>query len=93
MVSVSFSVRNPKAQDLKTSFSVFQDFKLSQFKHLEIQLCRFSLYYWFSFRVDLSWQGQCHAGPMLEIEFWGYQFILKIYDTRHWDYSKGNWEI
>lgn len=44
--------------------------------------------------IDLStdWAGYDHAGPSIQLMFLGYEVAFKIYDHRHWDYEKVQWE-
>ena len=37
--------------------------------------------------------GSDHAGPRIELAVLGYSVSFKIYDTRHWNYDKNDWEI
>lgn len=43
--------------------------------------------------IDLyTWDGQCHAGPSIEVTLLGFELRVAIYDHRHWDYEKDCWE-
>lgn len=35
---------------------------------------------------------QDHAGLRIVIGLFGYECQIQIYDTRHWDYEKNQWE-
>jgi hypothetical protein len=92
MINLSLSIKNPFAKDLKKTFSFSKNWKITKYKVFEFQFCRLANYHCVSFHLDLAWRGQSHAGPLFELEFFGYELIIKIYDTRHWNYKKGTWE-
>jgi hypothetical protein len=92
MIAFYLSVKNPFARDLEKTFSFSKDYKISKHKVFEFQFCRFANYHWFSFRFNLAWRGDSHAGPSLGIKFFGHDLTVRVYDTRHWDYKKGTWE-
>jgi hypothetical protein len=33
-----------------------------------------------------------HAGFTFELDFFSFGFLFTVYDRRHWDYDKNNWE-
>ena len=44
--------------------------------------------------INIEWTSRCdHAGPRIELGLLGYEFCIRIYDTRHWDYALNTWEI
>jgi hypothetical protein len=60
-------------------------------KTFEFQIYHY-LDYLLTFEFDLSFRGKDHAGPHLEFSFFGYYFSFLIYDNRHWNYEKNDWE-
>jgi hypothetical protein len=32
-----------------------------------------------------------HAGVKLELGLFGYELVVQLYDSRHWDYDKNDW--
>ena len=45
------------------------------------------------FEAFLAWtRRQDHAGIELRLEVWGCHLIAKLYDRRHWDHEKGEWQ-
>lgn len=64
---------------------------LTSNKSFEIQISRFDAYHVFDVGLDLRWWGSDHAGPELEISIWGFTFMVKIYDHRHWDIDQHCW--
>jgi len=90
MLKFYFGVRNPFSKN--TFKSLWQREKLiSQRKAYSVSLIHFPSFM-FEFAVDLNFTGFDHAGPLVEINLFGYSLSAKIYDVRHWDYTKGSWE-
>jgi hypothetical protein len=92
MIKAAFSLRNPFAKDSKSKFNWYKVLALSQNKTFEIQIWHSSSYNLLEIEMDLGWRGHDHAGPNLTVGLFGYELIAKIYDNRHWDYTKGTWE-
>lgn len=91
MLRINIALGNPfKHSPWKDYFQ--KEYKLSQNKSLEIGLYHYA---WniIDFELDLRWKGQSHAGPMLEIGLFGYQFMISIRDHRHWNSHTNNWCI
>lgn len=90
MIKFNFQVINPW---YKTKFNHIwgTDGLLSKNKAWELQLY-FTDYTLFKFELSLDFTGASHAGPRFEICLLGYTFSAMIYDTRHWDYEKNQWE-
>ena len=43
-------------------------------------------------RLRLDWTGRDHAGPEIELGLFGYVCAMRLYSTRHWDYSHNCWD-
>lgn len=93
MISFSFAIQNPWAKDRKQKDYIVWDKLVSKHRAIDFQISRMSMYDFFSLNVSTCWQGEDHAGPSLTLEVFGYFLNFKIYDTRHWDYEKGCWEV
>lgn len=64
---------------------------LTKHKALELEVIKYSrnvfeVQFALSVRTD-------HAGLTLVIGLFGRSFHFNFYDTRHWDFEKGTWEI
>ena len=81
---------NPGSQGQKDY--VLIDKKLTEFKHFEMQITKWSPDRLFSISVDTHWYGTSHGGVGFDIEVLGYFFAAKIYDYRHWDHENHCWE-
>lgn len=89
MLKFSITIKNPYAKDVNCK--VYECYKhLSKNKGFEAEHY-YSNYYILYFSLDLSWRGEDHAGPEVEISLLGYSVRYKIYDYRHWDYVMGDW--
>lgn len=89
MIRFSISFKNPYAKDVNCQVLQF-DKRLTKNKSFEAEHF-YDNYYLLNFSIDTSWRGSDHAGPEIELCFLGYSARYKIYDHRHWDYSKGKW--
>lgn len=49
-------------------------------------------YHLFQFILKTEFRGMDHAGPSLELGLFGYNVMVCIYDTRHWDDEKNTWK-
>lgn len=92
MFRVSIKVPNPWAKDSPCNTDWNKTIILSKNKALEVQVWEGAIYDIFHLTIDLSWRGSDHAGPSITIGILGWEFICKIYDSRHWNYKKGDWE-
>lgn len=92
MIRTSFTITNPLVKESDRNFiSVYESTKnVSENKAYEFQV-----YYHqgdlIGAVIDLRWFGRDHAGPSLEFTLFGYTMVMKLYDKRHWDYTKGCW--
>lgn len=90
MLNFSFKLMNPRrTEDFKSLFE--KTWHVLGNKYFEVQATRYR-YYLFELDLDLRWKGSDHAGPSLQLGLFGYNFTIKIYDSRHWDYYGNDWE-
>jgi hypothetical protein len=89
-----FNIINPFKKIAKKFyyFMWYWDKRISEYKWFEIETFIDSEHL-FQLQLDLRLKGRDHAGPSIEIVFFCLGFSIKIYDQRHWDYEKNNWEI
>jgi hypothetical protein len=67
--------------------------QLSKNKALEIEAIKLkNCYQLFDFSISHSYAGD-HAGFRLTIQIYKLFFEFSIYDCRHWDYDKAEWEV
>lgn len=65
----------------------FKDWKLTKYKHLEIQAAKGGdELIGFAFR--LAWRSD-HAGLSLDLSLFRRSLYIQVYDTRHWDHENG----
>lgn len=88
MINVHFSLRAPWTMNyknifLKTGKTPFKN------KFWEFQIDKDDVLILLGFAI----QQRCsHAGVMLEVGLMGYLFSFNFYDSRHWNYARGEWE-
>lgn len=91
MIDFKLYVKNPfhKNNDFKSLYE--KGGKLFGDKCWEVQFMRYS---WnlLEVEVDTNMKGRDHAGLSLSIGFLGFIASFKIYDTRHWNHDKNDWE-
>jgi len=98
MFHFKFNIDTPWKQEFDSIWS--KDFGRIRFpfvgyslhKSLEMQFIEYR--YIFGIDVDFSFvfKGTDHAGPEIAVSFFGYTFIIHIYDNRHWDHDNNQWE-
>lgn len=87
MFSLSFTLLNPYSN--KFEHAVTKSGILTQNKAWEFNIYRTATI--FSNRLELT-MNRDHAGLRLEIGLLGYEVEFQIYDVRHWNYEKKEWE-
>lgn len=95
MISLNVNVGNPwhKGKNQRPGVDyIEEEWLVSEYKFLSLQLTRWSMARLFSLRLDLGWFGEDHAGPELTIELFGYMFHVSLKDTRHWNYDEGRFQ-
>ncbi len=93
MLNFRFALQNPWAKNTrKQKDYCYVDKKLSKNLAYSFQAARGDMLDYFNIHINISWQGEDHAGFELSCEFLGFWFISNLYDTRHWDYDNGKWE-
>lgn len=93
MIFFRTSITNPFWKDKYNDFfkSYFTYSKsVSKNKVFELEISR-HFYYILELVLVLRITGEDHAGPRLDINIFGYELSVKIYDTRHWDHEKNDW--
>lgn len=60
-------------------------------KVLELQLYKYGVDF-FGTALSTGWRGRDHAGPEFELIAFGRTLVIKVYDSRHWDYNNHKWE-
>lgn len=85
-----FQIKNPFFRN--TSFkNLFWGVKnITKYKTLEWQLTNNNDML-FEIEMDICFRGTDHAGPRLSLTICGYNFIINLYDIRHWDYKNNKW--
>ena len=90
MVRLNIGIRNPFKYEKFLNLYAWHG-KISKHKFWEVEIY-FYAHELLQLGIDLSWFGTDHAGPYIEFNLFGYNFNFKIYDNRHWDYEKNQWE-
>lgn len=94
MIYFRFKYSNPwfkPNQDFENKDYVLIDRQVSKNKNFELQISQFEPSDIFDVCLDLRWWGQDHQGPLLEINFLGYMFMMQLYDCRHWNWNANRW--
>jgi len=67
-------------------------FKVSEYKSIELYLCRF-LNYRSYFDIGLGWSRHTdHAGFYLYLSLFSFSLSFDLYDIRHWNMILNHWE-
>jgi hypothetical protein len=88
MIYFNFTLRNPFSDKFKNLFA--RSGKLSKYKAWEFEVYQCDSIIEaegkLSFRED-------HAGIAFSIGLFSYVARVQLYDTRHWNYDRQQWEI
>lgn len=88
MIRFNFSIENPWSDRWNTIW--FKNGLLP--KHKAWEFNGYRTHYLVNLEFHLTQNGD-HAGIGFEFGLFGYSLEFQIYDTRHWDYEKNNWEF
>lgn len=90
MINLQLILTNPwHTENFKNLFS--RSGLINAHKAWEFEVTRYS---YDLIKVQFTWSlKRDHAGPTLELALFGFNVTAKIYDTRHWDYEKNDWEM
>jgi len=85
MINLNFSIDYPFTRlSFNDIFSRSWDTPIKN-KYLEFQLmqdCEYLLHF------NFDWKRKCdHAGVKLELGLLGYEIMIQLYDSRHWDHN------
>ena len=86
MINLSLSIRNPWSDRWKCIKCWNGSF--TKHKHWEVQVDQTADIIALDFRYTIR---QDHAGLFATFGLFGYEVILNIYDSRHWDYETKTW--
>lgn len=91
MIHIYFRFDNPFSEQVKTLYCYDKHISLSYLKYqnLCIQIDKDNTIFCFKFEWTFR---QDHAGPWLEFGLFGYNIMINVYDSRHWDYENDKWE-
>lgn len=90
MIIFNFQVDNPWCKNkFKNIWHRAGDISKNQAWELELYYSDCTV---FKVNLTIKFTGSDHAGPSVEFCLFGYTFSAMIYDTRHWDYEKNQWE-
>lgn len=90
MFYLRFKIHSPIRRSSSDWHSYWdKEFQLSKNKSLVLQFIDGEL-----FDIEISWdlKGNDHAGFSLTLGLFGKEFLFQIYDHRHWNYDKDQWE-
>lgn len=87
MINFNFTITNPFNHRFNIILS--KHGKFTKNKAWEINAYKNNVIIGFNFRWTARGD---HAGVTLEAGILGYEFEIKVYDCRHWDYKFNKWE-
>lgn len=87
MINLKFAIANPFSDRFEILYC--KDKKLTEYKAIEASVYQSNAIITLSLGYTVR---QDHAGLRIVVGLFGYECQLNIYDTRHWDYEKQQWE-
>lgn len=88
MLNLSFNIRNPFSHRWECLAN--PSWQISRYKAIELQFDRCSDIMGLCVRLTTR---QDHAGVFVSMSLLGYDAIMHLYDTRHWDSKTGTWAV
>lgn len=89
MIYLNLNLRNPWWVERFADIKTWHGSTPMKNKHWEIQVIKNDNLFRFEFEFTVR---QDHAGVNLELGLFGYEIHFTIYDNRHWDYEKDQWQ-
>lgn len=86
------SIRNPFCKGGCTKPFYSFDKKLTKFKRFSLDIGIGDAFHILAFDAQACNGNSDHAGYLLDIDILGFFMIFNIYDIRHWDYEKEEWQ-
>jgi hypothetical protein len=87
MIHISFGLSNPWGRPFENLWN--RSGPIARYKAWEAELLQTNQLIGFEFSLTRQ---QSHAGLTVALAVLGYSLSFMIYDTRHWDYEKNQWE-
>jgi hypothetical protein len=87
MIHISFGLSNPWGRPFENLWN--RSGPIARHKAWEAELLQTNQLIGFEFSLTRQ---QSHAGLTVALAVLGYSLSFMIYDTRHWDYEKNQWE-
>jgi hypothetical protein len=78
----------PYKNNFKNLFSRVK--QVAKYKFLEFEIYKYSDDL-IRIQIEAMFKCQDHGGCSLEFTLFGYGTILRLYDSRHWDYDNNCW--
>jgi hypothetical protein len=88
MIYFNFTLRNPWSGKFEHKFAASK--KISKHKCWEFEIYQCDTVLELEGRISVR---EDHAGVMLGVGLFSYVMRFQIYDTRHWNFDKQQWEI
>lgn len=89
MIYLNINLRNPWGANFESLWHKAGDTFVKN-KSWEVQVIKCDN--WFRIEFGFTIQ-QDHAGVNLELGLFGYEVHFTLYDNRHWNYEKNEWEV
>ena len=87
MIYLSFSLRNPFSNRFSNLF--VKTGKVKENKYWEFEVYRSDVIFSFDLQYSVN---RDHAGLNVGFGFLSFEMNFQIYDSRHWDYEKNQWQ-
>ena len=88
MIHIGFTFENPWSDLFDPGYC--WGGSITKNKAWEVQAYRSNVLAECEFRINTR---SDHAGVKLEVGLFSFSFVVQLYDTRHWNYDTGTWEI
>jgi hypothetical protein len=87
MIYFGFNITAPRCNRFENLWSRTYNTPFKN-KHIELEIIKDASIASFSFKLA-HWTD--HGGLYVDLGLLGYNFSFNFYDSRHWDYARGQW--
>jgi hypothetical protein len=89
MIYFGLNITNPWSKRFENLWSCVYDTPFKN-KHIELEIIKDASIVSYSFKLA-PWTD--HGGLYIDLGLLGYNFSFNFYDSRHWDYARGEWKV
>ena len=88
MINITLALTNPFSNRFDTLWE--KSGRITKHKVWEVEVLKTTSVAYIDLRITTR---QSHAGVMLGLGLLGYEILVSLYDTRHWNGDTNDWDV